>query len=182
MKNIRNYHPQKYDEKEYIKIKENIYEKTNPNESLSLKEITDSSLLKEIQSLDNWKNIEEDLLYIVYNGKKYYKDIDDEAIYENQSKDNDTLYVTSIMFEQEPEYDENDPSSPYISQYPLEDILDKYSCYCMDDYAIENKEDLVNSYIEFASKDIEDIEKLLEIVGKHVYNKKDGEYVKLIIE
>ena len=46
----------------------------------------------------------------------------------------------------------------------------------------ENEEDLVNSYIEFVGDSIEEIENLLAIIGKHVYNKEDGEYVKLIIE
>ncbi len=69
-----------------------------------------------------------------------------------------------------------------ISQYPLEDILEKFNCYCYDSYTEENKNDSVNSYIEFAGDDIKDIENLLTIVGKHVYNKEDGEYVKLIIE
>ena len=92
------------------------------------------------------------------------------------------VYVTSIIFEPEPELNENEPSDKYVSQYPLEDILEKFGCYCRDDYTKENEEDLVNSYIEFVGDSIEEIENLLAIIGKHVYNKEDGEYVKLIIE
>ena len=41
-------------------------------------------------------------------------------------------------------------------------------------------------YLEFSGAGIEDIEKLLQIVGKHVYNRaeeRDGKtYIKLVIE
>lgn len=193
MKNIRIYSPKKYDGKDYKKVKENIYEtivvpKQSDN-SLALKGVSDDNLVKILRDMDNWKEceneIEEDLLYVIYNGKKYYKEIDDEeeVIFENESDDESQIaYVTSIMFEQEPEFGENDPTNPMISQYPLEDILEKFNCYCYDDYTEENKKNSVNSYIEFAGDEIEDIENLLTIVGKHVYNIEDGEYVKLIIE
>ena len=94
----------------------------------------------------------------------------------------ETVYVTSIVFEPEPELNENQPSDKYVSQYPLEDILDKFGCYCGDNYEKENEEDPVNSYVEFVSDNLEEIENLLTIIGKHVYNKVDGEYVKLVIE
>lgn len=139
--------------------------------------------------MDNWNEceneLEEGLLYVIYNDKKYYKvkDDEEEVIYENEPDDESQItYVTSIMFEQEPEFGENEPSNWMISQYPLEDILEKFNCYCYDSYTEENENDSVNSYIEFASDDVKDIENLLTIVGKHVYNKEDGEYVKLIIE
>ena len=120
-----------------------------------------------------------------YNEKKYYKDIEDEEniIFKNMNEDTEKIvYVTSIIFEPEPELNENEPSDKYVSQYPLEDILEKFGCYCRDDYTKENEEYLVNSYIEFVGDSIEEIENLLAIIGKHVYNKEDGEYVKLIIE
>ena len=85
------------------------------------------------------------------------------------------------MFEPEPEFDENEPAEE-ISQYPLEDILEKFFCYVSDDYEEENAEDPKNCYVEFASEDIGDIRDILTIVGKHVYNKENGEYVDLIIE
>ena len=94
----------------------------------------------------------------------------------------DVMYVTSLVFEPEPELDENEPTDAYISQYPLEDILDKFFCECCDDYLEENTNDRVNSYVEFGSEDIEDIKSLRSIIGKHVYNKQEGEYIDLVIE
>lgn len=193
MKNIRIYCPKKYEGKEYKKVKENIYETTvvpkQSDNSLALKEVSNDNLVKILRGMDNWKEceneIEEDLLYVIYNGKKYYKDIDDdeEVIFENESDDESQIaYVTSIMFEQEPEFGENEPSDRYVSQYPLEDILEEFNCYCYDDYTEENENDSVNSYVEFAGDDIKDIENLLTILGKHVYNKEDEGRVKLIIE
>ena len=52
----------------------------------------------------------------------------------------------------------------------------------LTNYEKENEENPANSYVEFVSDNIEEIENLLTIIGKHVYNKIDGEYVKLIIE
>lgn len=43
-------------------------------------------------------------------------------------------FVTSIAFIQEPEYGENNPSDKFISQYPLEDVLDKFECSINDTY------------------------------------------------
>ena len=40
----------------------------------------------------------------------------------------------------------------------------------------------MNSYVEFASEDIEDIRNVLNILGKHVYNSQEGEYVMLKVE
>lgn len=42
--------------------------------------------------------------------------------------------------------------------------------------------DKVNSYVEFASEDIEDIRNVLSILGKHVYYCQEGEYVTLKVE
>ena len=193
MKNIRIYTPDKYKGENYIEVKDNIYktvvEVEKKNNVLSLKQVTDKELLKELEKLTDWKQsdseIEEDYLIAYYNGKKYYKDLEDEEniIYKNTYEDTGKIvYVTSIIFEPEPEFNENKPSDKYVSQYPLEDILDKFGCYCGDHYEKENEEDQVNSYIEFVGDNIEEIENLLTIIGKHVYNKEDGEYVKLIIE
>ncbi len=54
--------------------------------------------------------------------------------------------------------------------------------YNSDDYEKENESDKNHSYVEFASEEIDDIKKLLSIIGKHVYNKLEGEYVYLKIE
>ena len=78
MKNIRIYSPKKYEGKDYKKVKENIYKtiivpKQSDN-SLTLKGVSDDNLVKILRDMDNWKEceneIEEDLLYIIYNGKK----------------------------------------------------------------------------------------------------------------
>ncbi|MCI8407985.1 MAG: hypothetical protein HFJ09_01770 [Lachnospiraceae bacterium] len=100
-----------------------------------------------------------------------YKIVDDDEI----------LYVTSLSFIQEPEYNEGEDASD-ISQYPLEDILDKFYCHISDFYEKLNTEDSSICYQEFASPDIKDVRNLRTIIGKHVYNKEDGKYVTLVIE
>lgn len=119
-----------------------------------------------------------------YNEEKY------EKVAEHIYKTEDTFlggeqYVTSLCFEQEPEFEEG--TSPQdISQYPLEDILDKYLVAVEDFYENENNASSDICYLEFSGKDMENIQDLLEIVGKHVYNKnveKDGDVsIDLIIE
>lgn len=98
---------------------------------------------------------------------------------------NSEMYVTSLSFEQEPEYDEGANSSD-ISQYPLEDILDKFYVTVEDFYPDLNDGKNNICRLEFTGSQISDIENLLAIVGKHVYNKefvKEGKkYIELIIE
>ena len=69
-----------------------------------------------------------------YKPDKYdsnnYIVIEDE-IY--KMKDDEILFVTSISFVQEPEFDEGENAS-YVSQFPLEDILDKFYCHISDFY------------------------------------------------
>lgn len=119
-----------------------------------------------------------------------YKDSRYKKIEEHIYKTEDLFmggdqFVTSLCFEQEPEYGEG-ISSKDISQYPLEDILDKYYVAVEDFYEKENNVGSSVCYLEFSCNDHEDIKGLLEIVGKHVYNKEveiDGRsYVKLMIE
>lgn len=86
--------------------------------------------------------------------------------YDNED---DLVYVTSLVFEQEPGFGENAPDSPYVSQYPLEDILDDFFCWCGDFYDRENEEDKQNSYVEFVCDGIECIRDILSLAGKHVY-------------
>lgn len=94
-------------------------------------------------------------------------------------------YVTSLSFVQEPEFGEG-CNAAEISQYPLEDILDKFFVYVSDFYPEQNKPSSDVCYLEFCSPDLEDILKLQDIIGKHVYNQTIKEYgstfVKLIIE
>ncbi len=96
-----------------------------------------------------------------------------------------TQYVTSISFEQEPEYEEGLNASD-ISQYPLEDLLDKYGVYINDFYPELNTVDSKVCYLEFASEELSNLEHLQNIISRHVYNKtikSNGKsYIELIIE
>lgn len=131
-----------------------------------------------------------------YNAEKYlktggfslfnkpkYKEVE-PGIYEYKEKD-EILYVTSLSFEQEPEFAEG-KSAKEISQYPLEDILDKFYCHISDFYEALNEAGSQICYLEFAAPDLEDIKKLRSIIGKHVYNKEYEEagetYAKLVME
>lgn len=115
--------------------------------------------------------------------KKDYKQIED-GIYEFK-KDNEILYVTSLAFEQEPEYEEGEYADN-ISQYPLEDILDKFYCHISDFYKDLNVSSSRTCYLEFAAMSVDDIKNLRTIIGKHVYNadyEENGRtYVRLVIE
>ena len=104
----------------------------------------------------------------------------DDGIYRK-----DNLFFVTLSFIQEPELGEGNDAS-YISQYPLEDILDKFGVFVSDFYEKENIKDNNICCLEFASSDAKDIINLLTIINKHVYNKNviiDGEEtVTLIIE
>ena len=93
--------------------------------------------------------------------------------------------VITLQFQQEPEMDEGS-SSADISQYPLEDILDRFNVHISDFYDSENKCAKVKCRLEFASRKIENIRNLKSIIGKRVYNKvvtKNGDdFVELVIE
>lgn len=93
----------------------------------------------------------------------------EEGIYEHDGE-----YFCSLSFVQEPEYGEGE-SAANIAQYPLEDILDKYYAYVADFYTELNRADSEVCYLEFGAGSADDIRQLLEIVGKHVYNKSVSE-------
>lgn len=120
-----------------------------------------------------------------YNADKYsagsseYKQAAD-GVFKKINGD-ETLFVTSLIFEQEPELGEGE-NAEEISQYPLEDILDKFYCYITDFYDDLNVKKSNTCYLEFASDDMDDIVKLRQIIGKHVYNKEVDNTVELIIE
>lgn len=103
-----------------------------------------------------------------YNAAKYnnsdYEKIED-GIYKHNGD-----YVTSLSFVQEPKYGEG-KNADFISQIPLEDILDKFSCYVSDFYEELNTSDSKVCYQEFASFDIKDVQNLRSIIGRHVYMK-----------
>lgn len=90
-------------------------------------------------------------------------------------------FVTSLSFEQEPEYEEG-ASAAEISQYPLEDILDRFCVYISDFYKELNAEDSTVCYLEFCASSAERIQQLREIIGKHVYNKETGGIIDLVVE
>ena len=161
--------------------------------SFAVKECSDKELAASLLRADGWTpgtgDFLEDYLILAHAGKRYYREIenvntDEDIVFEDPYDSNDPkmIYVTSVVFEPEPELGENEPTDSFVSQYPLEDILDKFFVYCYDDYSEENASDQVNSYVEFASDDIADIRGVLSIIGKHVYNKEDGDYVLLKIE
>lgn len=99
----------------------------------------------------------------IYRGRNPY--------YNGNVWEHDKLYVTSLMFEQEPEYGEGN-SPAHISQYPLEGILDKFYVSVTDFYTDQNAQSKDMCYQEFGAFEVEDIRGLLGIVGKHVYEKK----------
>jgi hypothetical protein len=123
------------------------------------------------------KNIEN------YDAEKYdqkdYEKVED-GIYKTKDCYED-LYVTSLKFTQEPELGEGENASD-ISQYPLEDILDKFLVYISDFYGKLNKETSQVCYQEFGSPRLADIQKLRTIIGKHVFNKEVDGYITLVIE
>ncbi|WP_294300643.1 hypothetical protein [uncultured Chryseobacterium sp.] len=98
----------------------------------------------------------------------------DDHIYRNKEED---TYVTALSFELEADED---------SQYPLEDLLDRFSLYIS---GFINPDRIESQYmsLEFAG-DPEDLREFLKtVIGKRVYNieveGEDGKtYVKLIIE
>ena len=94
-------------------------------------------------------------------------------------------FVVSISFEQEPEYGEGS-SATMISQYPLEDILDRYFACVSDFYPEYNVENSKKCYLELSCRKVERVEELLTIIGKHIYRRtylvNGEEYSELIIE
>lgn len=93
-----------------------------------------------------------------------------------------SVYYTSISFVQEPEYDEGENAAD-ISQYPLEDLMEKFNFFVSDFYDALNVESSQICYQEFASRDPKDLKNLRTIIGKHVYNiENDDETIDLIIE
>lgn len=97
----------------------------------------------------------------IYKGKNPYRD-------SGEDKD---MYFTSLSFEQEPELGEGDAPA-HISQCPLEGILDMFSVCVTDFYEELNDKSACTCYQEFGGRAVENIRALLEIVGKHVYDKK----------
>jgi hypothetical protein len=82
---------------------------------------------------------------------------------------------------QEPELKEGS-SAAEISDYPLEDLLDRFYCHVSDFYEALNQDGGEICVLEFGSPELQDVINLRSIIGKHVYNKEEGEQVVLVIE
>lgn len=119
----------------------------------------------------------------VFEAPKYrdgsYSEVE-SGIYRHE-EDGETVYVMSLSFVQEPDLGEGSRADE-ISQYPLEDLLDKFFCYVSDYYEDLNTADSEVCCLEFAAPDLNDVENLRSIIGKHVYNKEADGSVQLIIE
>lgn len=83
------------------------------------------------------------------------------------------VYCVTLYAELEDEED---------TQYPLEDILDKYYVNCTE--VMEEKEEAGRRIFifEVEGENIEAIKSIANLVGKRVYNYEDGDYIKLGIE
>ena len=173
MKNIRFYEAEKYNLDDYEKVEDMIYktiDKKYYGENLSLEGCSNTELVSKLLKSEDWAQgsgeFLEDYMILTYDGKRYYREIenigtDDDIVWKDQHdpEEQNIIYVKNIVFEPEPELEENEPSDSFISQYPLEDILDKFFVYCEDMYEKENESDKNHSYVEFASEKIDDIKK-----------------------
>ncbi len=159
MKNIQIYKANKYSTNEYQQVDENIYKTT-------------------IDHVVGYKSMIGKTMY--HFGEPNPKG--PKTWFKKKITEKRTIFVTSISFIQEPEYGENNPSDKFISEYPLDDILNKFNCLINDTYDEINENDSEKSYIEIASDSNGNIKKLLSIIGKHVYIQEDGKYANLIIE
>lgn len=90
-------------------------------------------------------------------------------------------FVTCLSFQQEPELGEGQNASN-ISQYPLEDILDRFSVFVSDFFEDKNTADSKTCVLEFTGFNLTDIQALRSIIGKHVYNQKVSDKGKIYVE
>ena len=99
----------------------------------------------------------------------------EDGIYKDLNDTDDTNHRFAISFELEEGED---------TQYPMEDILDKYNLYVSDFLVDENAAGSA-SKVELGGE-LEDLSNAMEIVGNRVYNSEYQEngntYVNLIIE
>lgn len=128
-----------------------------------------------------------------YTPEKYatpdYEQIE-EGIYRTKDShglSGEDIYVTSLTFEQEPEcYGEEGGCPKYISQVPLESLLDEFSLFVTDFYETLNGKSKSVCYQEFGSGEAENIRKLRSVIGRRVYaepyEENGEEYYKLVIE
>lgn len=108
-----------------------------------------------------------------YNNSKY--ELIENNVYKNKEED---IYVFAISFELEEDED---------SQYPLEDVLDKFYLHVSDFIDEDAYYSSKNINLELGGE-LKDVQRAIEtIIGKRVYNSEyigeDGKtYVKLAIE
>lgn len=182
MKEINSFKVEKYNNANYIEIEPGIYktQESIRKPGTSLIQVS-KDVAQMVTGLDGWIEGERGKKTLVYEGTIYYmrKICNEDVVMVD--KPSEDIYVTTLSFVQEPELGEGD-SADNISQYPLEDILDKFYCYVSDFYKELNKISSQTCYLEFVSKDVEDVKKLRTIIGKHVYNKKNRKRVNLMIE
>ena len=90
-----------------------------------------------------------------------------------------------VTFEQEPDLGEGS-SSADISQYPLEDVLDKFGVFVSDFCEDINSKNNKQCKLVLVGTTINDVQDLKNIIGRHVYNSiskcRGKESVELIIE
>lgn len=118
-----------------------------------------------------------------FDAEKYVDNPDYETIEPGiyLVQDGSEEYVTSLTFEQEPDLGEGD-SPARISQYPLEDLLDRFNVWVSDFYTDLNSSSAQTCYQEFAGAEVADIQALREIIGRRVYLRNDGAAVHLVID
>lgn len=95
------------------------------------------------------------------------------GVYQNLSTQ---TFVTSLSFTLEEDED---------SQYPLEDILDKYYVHCSGELFEEDDTTLTVEFegsLREPEKNIANITEVSQLVGKRVYNLEQGDYIILVIE
>ena len=119
-----------------------------------------------------------------FNSPKYAND-DAYVNMGNGVYSHDCKYCTSLSFVQEPQLGEG-TSANDISQYPMEDILERFLVYVSDFYPALNTADSKQCVLEFSSPNKADLLALRTIIGKHVYNKIvsdiNGQRIELVIE
>ena len=118
------------------------------------------------------KNITSVVLDKYHNNLKY-QNLGNDIFKDLENK----RYVVTLRFELEENED---------SQYPLEDILDKYLVNCTNHIFMDENAGILEVEIEDGNDEdfesLKTIEQVITLIGKRVYNKEDGENVTLVIE
>ena len=141
------------------------------------KQTTDSSIEEYLRKDYNvMKNIKIEKLDKYGNSNLY--ELVTDGIYKDLKDEDDACYRMTISYELEDDHSNN--------QYPLEDILDKYSLYVSDFIDLEKKSETDAHKLELAG-DLKDLKNTQEIVGKRIFNSDfigtDGKVrVKLLIK